>query len=145
MCASLHTGQSEVVYVRFEAAMNSRGLTPGVFALANELAHSGALDDEDYAWWRANNDWMNRAYIDPGCVDPTLFDREIHPHAQCWYKLSSETEHLLLRTRGYLYLLDRYGVSWRERRSSAPGTILYEDDYQIVIDAATNVGQADRP
>lgn len=139
------TGQYEVVYVRFEAAeMNSHGFAPGVFALANGLAHTGALSDDDYAWWRANNDWMNRAYTDPGGVDATLFDREIHPHAQCWFKLSRDAEHLLLRTRRYLDLLDRYGVSWTERRSSAPGPIIYEDDYQIVVNAVKNGAQAGR-
>lgn len=54
------------MYVRFDALKkNSRGIAPGVFALANGLAHSGALSNEDYAWWRANNDWMNGAYSDP--------------------------------------------------------------------------------
>ena len=124
------------MYVRFEALKkNSRGIAPGVFALANGLAHSGALSDEDFAWWRANNDWMNGAYTDPGIIDSKLFDREIHPHTQCWFKLGGDIEHLLLRTREYLELLNRYGVDWVERRSSAPGPILYEDEYQIVIDA----------
>ncbi|MET3803328.1 hypothetical protein ABIB25_000312 [Nakamurella sp. UYEF19] len=35
--------------------------------------------------------------------------------------------------RGYLDLLDRYGVTWRERRSADPGEPLYEDDVQVVV------------
>jgi hypothetical protein len=128
------------VYVRFEALnKNPRGVAPGVFALANELAHSGALSDADYARWRANNDWMNGAYTDPGSIDSNLFDRKVHPHTQCWFKLGDDSEHLLLRTRLYLELLDRYGVDWVERRSSDPGPILYEDEHQIVIDAVSPV------
>jgi hypothetical protein len=45
------------VYVRLEGAtMTSRGAKPGVFALANGLAHSGELSTDDYAWWRESND-----------------------------------------------------------------------------------------
>ena len=131
------------MYVRYEAVKkNSCGIVPGVFALANGLARSGALSDEDYAWWRANNDWMNGAYSDPGSVDAKLFDRGIHPHTQCWFKLGGVAEHLLLRTRGYLGLLDRYGVRWIERRSGTPGPILYEDEYQIVVERTESSKQA---
>ena len=127
-------GMLLAVYVRFEAVTkNSRGLAPGVFALANELAHSGALSEEDFLWWRANNDWMNAAYVDPATVDPTLFDRSIHPRTVCWFKTSADR--LLTRARGYLDLLDRYGVEWIEQRASDPAPILYEDEHQIVIGA----------
>lgn len=129
------------VYVRFEAATkNSRGAAPGVFALANRLAHSGALNEEDHAWWRASNDWMDAAYPDPGSRDVTMFDRDIHPHTECWFKLSAV--HLLTRTHQYLELLDRYDVSWVERRCSDPGPILYEDRFQIVIDAREGIAPA---
>lgn len=120
------------MYVRFEAAdANARGVRHGVFGLANGLAHAGRLSDEDHAWWRRSNDWMNDAYADPGSVDRTLFDRTVNPIVECWFKESAT--HLVARTREYLDLLDRYGVAWVERRSDAPGTILYEDDVQVVV------------
>lgn len=118
-------------YVRYESAQpNSRGRHPGVFALANGLAQSGKLTPEDWAWWRANNDWLNDAYTDPGTIDPTLFDRSRHPVVACWFKASARN--LLSRVPGYLDLLDRYGVPWAERRSAEPGKILYEDTVQVV-------------
>ncbi|SDO50464.1 hypothetical protein SAMN05216368_12031 [Cryobacterium flavum] len=120
------------IYVRFEATVaNSRGVTPGIFALANELAHSNKLSDEDFVWWRENNDWFNAAYANPGAIDSTLFDRSVHPRTVCWFKTSAN--HLLTRATGYLNLLDRYGVGWVERRSKDPGLILYEDDVQVVV------------
>lgn len=120
------------MYVRFEAAsLNARGVAPGVFALANTLARSGRLNADDFAWWRANNDWMDAAYPDPGTVDSTLFDRSVHPRVSCWFK--AEAEFLIRRTRGYLNLLDRYDVAWVERASDDPGSILYEDDVQVVV------------
>ena len=50
---------------------------------------------------------------------------------ECWFKLTAT--HLLERVPGYLALLDRYGVAWVERRSDAPGRVLYEDEVQIVV------------
>jgi len=120
------------VYVRFEGTtVNSRGTNPGVFALANGLAHSGKLSFDDYALWRENNDWMNAAYADPSKIDGTLFDRSINPRTECWFRTSAQ--HLVTRVHEYLALLDRYGVRWIERREDEPGRILYEDDVQIVV------------
>lgn len=121
------------MYVRFEASVaNSRGVKPGVFALANGLAHAGELSPDDYLWWRRSNDWMNAAYADPASVDARLFDQSVHPSTECWFKMSAN--HLVSRTREYLGLLDRYGVEWVERRSDDPGQILYEDNAQVVVD-----------
>lgn len=121
-----------MIYVRYEAArQNSRGTFPGVFALANGLAHSGALSSDDWRWWRESNDWYDAAYLDPESVDPTVFDRERNPLAACWFKASAEE--LLARVPGYLALLDRYDVAWVERRSADPGRIVYEDDLQVVV------------
>lgn len=120
------------VYLRFEGTtMNSRGVKPGVFALANGLAHSGELSTDDYAWWRESNDWMNAAYVDPSEIDGTLFDRSIHPSTECWFRASAE--HLIAKVYGYLELLDRYGVGWIARHDENPGQILYEDEVQIVV------------
>lgn len=119
-------------YVRFEAAVpNSRGTYPGVFGLANGLARSGRLSADDWAWWRAANDWYDAAYPDPATVDPTLFDKGRHPGLTCWF--CDSAEHLLRRLPGYLALLDRYGIAWRERRSADPGVIRYRDDVQVAV------------
>ena len=119
-------------YVRFESAVpNDRGGYTGVFGLANGLARSGILSAADLAWWRAANDWYDAAYPDPASIDPTLFDQARHPGTTCWF--ADSAEHLLCRVPGYLALLDRYGIAWRERRSADPGLIRYRDDVQIVV------------
>ena len=43
---------------------------PGIFALVNGLAHEGRLSVEEYESWRANNEWFENAYADPGKIDP---------------------------------------------------------------------------
>ena len=45
----------------------------------------------------------------------------------------ASAEHLLCRVPGYLALLERYGIGWRERRSADPGVIRYADDDQVVV------------
>ena len=75
------------MFVRFEATTaNLRGIRPGVFALANGLAHAGKVSADDYAWWRSSNDWMNAAYNDPTEIGGTLFDRSTHPCPECWFR-----------------------------------------------------------
>lgn len=121
-----------LAYVRFQARRPSpSGRYPGVFALANGLAHGGKLSPEDWAWWRSNNDWFEATATDPATVDPTVFDRTRHPHTSCWFK--GTATHLLDRVPGYLRLLTAYGVEWVELRSEAPGLVIYEDDVQIVV------------
>ncbi|MCP3804834.1 hypothetical protein NLX83_36765 [Allokutzneria sp. A3M-2-11 16] len=123
-----------MIYLRYESpSPNARGAHTGVFGLANGLARAGTLSPDDWAWWRANNDWFDEAYPDPGKADPTLFDKSVHPVTACWFKPTAT--HLLERVPGYLALLDRYGVACVERTSTAPGRVLYEDDVQIVVAA----------
>ncbi len=85
-------------------------------------------------WWRASNDWIDATYPDPGIVDPTLFDKSINPTATCWFKSLAATEPILERVVGYLTLLDRYGIAWRERRTETVGHVLYEDAIQVITD-----------
>lgn len=121
----------ELQFVRYRSAVpNRRGTYPGVFALANGLAADGRLDPADHAWWVATNAVGEQLYTDPSAVDPTCYDRELHPGAAAWFR-SSATELLDLSAQ-YLDLLDRYGVPWHELRSDSPGHVVYADDVQVV-------------
>lgn len=124
-----------MIHLRSESARpNARGTHPGIFAPANGLARSGRLPPAEWDWWRANNDWFEAAYTDPATVDPTLFDRSLHPVVTCWF--TETAGHLLAGVPGHLDLLDRHGVAWVERRSADPGPILYEDPVQILATPA---------
>lgn len=119
-------------FLRYEATSpNSRGTYTGIFGLANGLARSGKLSAADHRWWRENNDWYDAAYTNPGMVDPTLFDKTVHPITASWFKETAT--HLTARVPGYLALLDRYGVGWALRESLDPGEVLYEDDVQVIV------------
>ncbi|WP_243869608.1 hypothetical protein [Streptomyces liangshanensis] len=120
------------LYVRFQGVVRSRrGHFPGVFALANGLARDGKLSEDEYRFWRANNDWYDAAYPDPSTTDPRVYDHELHPGAVAWFK--STATHLIDRVSGYLEILDVHGVRCERIESPSPGRIIYEDDVQVVV------------
>lgn len=119
-------------FLRFQSAVpNRRDRYPGVFAMANGLAHEGLLGPEDWTWWRAMNDRTNALYPDPEVVSPGTHEPDANPGARSWFKVGCRPV-LLETTREYLDLLDRYRVPWHELRTSRPGRIVYEDPDQVV-------------
>lgn len=117
--------------IRFQSMVpNRRGNYPGVFALTNGLASTNMLSPMDADWVRASNDRANAAYTDPTTVVTDCYDAIINPGARSWFKASARD--LLTLTRGYLDLLDRYGVRWVELRTRTVGRAVYEDDVQVV-------------
>ncbi|MEV0527137.1 hypothetical protein AB0I66_27275 [Streptomyces sp. NPDC050439] len=120
------------VYVRYESpARHQRGHFTGVFGLVNNLAKAGKLTAEQELFRRTNNDWYDGAYPDPSTVDPTVYDHEVNPGAVAWFKVSAT--HLIERVPGYLEILDAHGVECRVVRSSDPGRVVYEDEFQVVV------------
>ncbi|MFE5974608.1 hypothetical protein ACFQ64_20915 [Streptomyces sp. NPDC056460] len=122
-------------YIRFQGRVrHPRGHFPGVFVLANELAAQGRLTEEQYRFWRSNNDWYDAHYTNPTHVDPDVYDPEVHPGAVAWFK--STAVDLIERVDGYVRLLAAHGVECHRLESSNPGRIIYEDENQIVVAAS---------
>lgn len=122
----------EAVYVRFQGTTRSpRGHFPGIFALANGLARNGKLNDDQYRFWRAGNDWYDANYPNPSDTDPTVYDRDLNPGAVAWFKATAL--HLIERVDGYLDLLAEHQVPFERIESVDPGRIIYEDDDQVVV------------
>lgn len=119
-------------YIRYQGVeANHRGQFPGIYGLANGLARAGKLSPGDYLWWQAANAFGDAAYPDPSALHSEVYNRQINPHAQAWFKTSAK--HLIAYTAGYLVLLRKYGVAVVELRSNNPGALLYEDSVQIVV------------
>lgn len=117
--------------IRFESPTpNRRGQHVGVFGLANGLARSGRLSAQDWSWWRSSNDWCNVAYPDPSTVDSAVYDQMLNPGARAWFRASAIE--LIAIAREYVALLDRYGVACIDRRTRAPGRVVYQDAVQVV-------------
>ncbi|MGW7413721.1 hypothetical protein [Streptomyces sp. NPDC054863] len=120
-------------YVRFQSTTaHPRGHFPGVFALVNGLARDGKLTPEQERFRRVNNDWYDAAYPEPSSIDPSVYDHAVNPGAVAWFKVGSVE--LIGRVPGYLEILDAHGFECVEVRSAdAPGRVVYEDEWQVVV------------
>ncbi|MET9540759.1 hypothetical protein ABZY16_25115 [Streptomyces sp. NPDC006553] len=122
----------QALFIRFQGVVrHPRGHFPGVFMLANELAAQGKLTEDQYRFWRSNNDWYDANYTNPTSVDPVVYDPLVHPGAVAWFKASAQ--HLIDRVDGYLALLAAHGVECHRLESPNPGRVIYEDEYQVVV------------
>lgn len=118
-------------YVRFRSPYPGfSGLKVGVFGLVNVLGRHGMLTPGEERFRRENNDWYDSAYPQPGVYGP-----DTDPLAECWFKASAHE--LLRRVSGYLAILDAHSIAWEEVRTADPGTILYEDRWQVVAVSVT--------
>ncbi|MFE7743058.1 hypothetical protein [Nocardia sp. NPDC057455] len=128
-------GEAELLFVRYQAAApNRHGRYPGIFALINGLARSGRLTPEQERFRRRENDWYTENLADPGRLDPSPYNRARHPAAEAWFK--SSATHFIARVDGYLAILDAHGIEWCRLSSDAPGRIIYDDPYQVIVERA---------
>ncbi|MFJ1756956.1 hypothetical protein [Kitasatospora sp. NPDC088134] len=102
-----------------------------MFALVNGLAASGALTAEQEAFRRSSYDWYDANLVNPSHVDPAVYDRELNPGAEAWFKTSAHRH--LEQVDGHLQILAAHGVGCEALRSVDPGKILYEDEHQAVV------------
>jgi hypothetical protein len=127
------TDAADMLFIRYQsAAPNRHGRYPGVFALVNGLAWAGRLTAPQEQFRRRENDWYHDNLVDPGRLDPSPYDRGRHPEAEAWFK--SSATHLIARVNGYLAILDAHGIEWSRLSSDAPGRIIYDDPYQVVVE-----------
>lgn len=125
---------SREVFVRFESVVpNRHGHRPGVFALFGGIRAKHMLTAEEQAWWE---DYRARAYALYDEPPQELLADHAHPDAVCWFRAGAAEEHIAL-TRECLDVLDAHGIAWQEVRTSQPGTVIYEDNCQILADPLT--------
>jgi hypothetical protein len=123
---------TDALYVRFQSTIrNERGVFSGVFGLVNRLGRDGKLTAEQETFRRTNNAWYDASFTNPSHVDPTVYDLEAHPGANAWFK--THAHELIKRVGGYLEILEAHGVGCEAVWSSNPGTVIYEDDDQVVV------------
>jgi hypothetical protein len=91
----------------------------------------GELSVADIRWWQQANAFGDPSYPDPTSVVSDVYDRVRNAGAEVWFRTTAAD--LVGHARSYVRLVERYGVVCVERRSSSHGTIVYEDDVQIVV------------
>lgn len=89
------------MYLRFESCVpNSKGIYPGVYALANGLARGGRLTDSEYLRWKETNAFLDAAY-----TSPDIYLRMPGAQLTSWY-IEHSAPHLLESISFYTGLLD---------------------------------------
>jgi hypothetical protein len=64
--------------------------------------------------------------------NPPFYDDGNTAGAITWFKRSS-TEELRQRLHPLCHVLNKYGVLWHAAESADPGTIIYEDEFQVGV------------
>ena len=97
----------------------------GVFVEAYRLRRSGSLSGESLDRLEELIDWFEHELAVPSC----LRDRDV-PRAICWFR--PEAHQMLGRMWEMVHLMRELGIVVVLRKTSAPGSVLYRDEHQIV-------------
>jgi hypothetical protein len=100
----------------------------GVFQALYRLQRAGELAQHEAAWFAETEEWFSRHLKRPsrlaGSSRPNAPARAIS-----WIKASA-IEHVS-RMRDLAALLEHKGVPVEELRTTRPGYVVYEDEYQV--------------
>src|SRR5688572_9162574 len=101
------------------------GHASGILVTAHTLRDEGDLTSEEHLELRAALAWFNEELF-----VPKLLERAEHRRAISWFKPAAEEA---VRRMWHLKeLLDRHGHHVEVLRTSEPGTVIYEDDWQVI-------------
>jgi hypothetical protein len=121
------------VFVRFVVSELDphSGEQLGVFQVMYRLARRGELSVDEQARWDAL-----RAWFDSHLERPESLSRSSRAHARAvavsWFR-DSAAEHIG-RMREVVALLAERGVQVEMLRTSRPGYVVYEDEFQVVAE-----------
>ena len=107
------------------AADSDSGRKQGILVAAHTLRDEGDLSVEDHTELRTAIAWFNE-----NIPVPAMLDKPEHRRAISWFKPSANEA--IQRMWRLKQLLDTHGLHVDVLRSDEPGTIVYEDDLQVV-------------
>ncbi|MDX9979174.1 MAG: hypothetical protein RBU25_03905 [Lentisphaeria bacterium] len=116
-------------YFRIHATYCGRtGKPVGIFGACHHLKRAGRLTPEEAALFEEIDTWYTEVLPEPP------FYKDGNPRkAIVWFKDTQEVRQLALRLDPLVGLLDKYGVANQVSRTTTPGTIIYEDQYQVAV------------
>jgi hypothetical protein len=97
----------------------------GVFQVAIELRDGGHLEPYEEEWLERDMGWLRKHLPSPGCLRDPGNDRAI-----CWFKPGAKEA--IDRVRGMVAFLETRGIAVSMVTTADPGTVLYEDPWQVV-------------
>jgi len=116
------------MFVRFVVGNNGenhRWLT-GIITEARLLRDRGKLTTYQNAWLEDTYTWLNA-----NLPCPPFSTSSWGPEAASWFKDTAEPS--IKKMWEIAALLEEHGIAVRLLRSKNPGKIVYEDDFQIVV------------
>jgi hypothetical protein len=115
-------------FVRLQATYRGRlGVEVGIFVAVDHLRRADRLTDVEEQIYFDVDDWFRAALPNP----PFYADGN-QIGAVTWFKEATSAE-MLERLAPLVKVLDKHGVEWTEAESLDPGTVIYEDVFQIGV------------
>jgi hypothetical protein len=116
------------VYVRLQVSYIGRlGVNVGIFVAVDHLRRADRLTLEEESLYFDVDDWFRVTL-----PHPPFYDDGNSIAAVTWFKRATAA-HMLDRLTPLRGVLTKYGVEHREVESLDPGTIIYEDDFQVGV------------
>jgi hypothetical protein len=110
------------MFIRFTVPFpdDDSGCALGIFQAVFRASEEGRLHSLQAAWLREEMDWFNQNLRAP---------RELSTRAVFWFRAHAGEP--VTRIWSFVHVLERVGVPVHVYRTRRPGTIVYQDDYQI--------------
>lgn len=119
---------STEVYVRLQATYIGRlGVNVGIFVAVDHLRRADRLSVDEENLYFDVDDWFRSAL-----PQPPFYDDGNTLGAVTWFKTSTAV-HMLDRLAPLQGILTKYHVEHSQVTSVDPGTIIYEDDFQVGV------------
>jgi len=103
----------------------------GIFQAALEFRDDGQLEPYEEEWLERELRWLRMHLPSPDCLRDEGNERAI-----CWFK--PEAQQVIEKVRGIVALLETKGVPVEMQTTSEPGTVVYEDKWQVVAKPRRN-------
>jgi hypothetical protein len=99
----------------------------GIFVAVDHLRRADLLTEDEEELYFDIDEWF-----EVHLPNPPFYDDGNTTGAVTWFK-SSFTDEMRKRLEPLCRILDKYGVTWVAVESTDPGTIIYEDRFQVGV------------
>lgn len=105
------------------------GQPRGIFTAVGKLVDAGKLTEEETAEY-----WRNREYFEKVLPVPPFYAQGNPDRAVTWFKDTPQGLDIWNQMDFYRRIARKYGLALhRSECDTPPGTVIYEDDFQIAV------------
>jgi len=117
-------------YVRIQSREPAylTGKPAGIFCAVHRLQRAGKLTDEEKAVYHE----IDQVWFQENLPNPPFYDDDKPGKPITWFKTAT-TAHMLKKLLPLMAMLDKYGVPYDVVYTNAPGSVVYEDEWQVAV------------